>query len=101
MDYIWVGIVVASFLILSFSWTCKEVPKNLWQVVLRTTRYAVFFSPAIAGGEGFGLPAPFILAAPINATLPHSLPILVLTPFAVTWLVIFFYQYARHRSSAR
>lgn len=99
MDGIWIGIVIAVFLVFAISWFFKGPTKNIWQVILRSTRYAVFFAPAIAGGEGFGLPAPFILAAPINATLPRLLPNLVLTPFAATWSLIFLVQYACFRAS--
>jgi len=99
MNVIWVVFVLSIFalFVLSYSKQFRKPPETSVELAVRTLRHAVYFAPAIAGGDGFGLPAPFFIAAPINATYPTLLPVLVLAPFAATWLFLFWLRYPPYR----
>jgi hypothetical protein len=81
---------IAALIVAIFIATFKfKAEKNRYlQLILSVHRYACFLAPGLAGYEGFGLPAPFLVAIAIDVTYPPALRMPLLL-FGLTWVVVF------------
>jgi hypothetical protein len=80
---------IAALIVAIFIATFKiTAEKNRYlRFILSVHRYACFLAPGLAGYEGFGLPAPFLVALAIDVTYPPALRMPLLL-FGLTWAIV-------------